>query len=74
MVSSNLLAVMCDQATENSVAVQTFKAVYPDFLHFDVSLTLLIMWKTNWHNLSSYSPKACLLWRACIYWSGDVVF
>ena len=76
VVSSNLLAVMCDRASLNSVAVRTLKVLYPDFLdigcfshtidhvgdHFDTPV--LYDFGTSWVSLFSHSPKARLLWRA----------
>ena len=73
VVSSNLLAVMCDRASVNSVAVRTLKVLYPDFLdigclsqtidhvgdHFDTPV--LYDFGTNWVSLFSHSPKPRLL-------------
>ena len=73
VVSSNLLAVMRDRASVNSVAVRTLKVLYPDILdightidhvgdNFDTPV--LYEFGTTWVSLFSHSPKARLLWRA----------
>ena len=75
-MSSNLLAVMRDRASVNSVAVRTLKVLYPDILdigcfshtidhvgdNFDTPV--LYEFGTTWVSLFSHSPKARLLWRA----------
>ena len=76
VASSNLLAVMRDRASVNSVAVRTLKVLYPDLLdigcfshtidhvgdNFDTPV--LYDFGTTWVSLFSHSPKARLLWRA----------
>ena len=76
VVSSNLLAVMRDRASVNSVAVRTLKVLYPNILdigcfshtidhvgdNFDTPV--LYDFGTTWVSLFSHSPKARLLWRA----------
>lgn len=76
VASSNLLAVMRDRASVNSVAGRTLKVLYPDLLdigcfshtidhvgdNFDTPV--LYDFGTTWVSLFSHSPKARLLWRA----------